>query len=183
MLTVELDNRTKQEAALVILVPEADELVASFQARSDHSSSEEMPAHITINYPFQPQQPDWGQLTKELADLFSIFPPVRYKITELRKFPDTLYLAIEPDQPFRDMIEAVASRYPESPPYGGTIIEVVPHLTVTEVTPGADLRGIVHEFTVMSKGKLPIESKACEVWFMDYQDNFWFKRIAFDLGK
>ena len=175
-------RKTQSEAALVVLVREADALVGPFRERFDHSALEGMLAHITINYPFQPKQPDREMLIKELSDLFSGFPSVGFELTELRQFPDTLYLAVEPEQPFRDMIKAVADRYPESPPYGGAIDDVIPHVTVAEETPGVDFRDIAKEFASASREKLPIECKAHEIWLMDYEDNFWSKTIAFDLA-
>lgn len=173
----------RSEAALVVLVPEADAIVGPFRERFDRSALEGMLAHITINYPFEPKQPDRELLIKELSDLFSGFPAARFKLTELRQFPDTLYLAVEPERPFRDLIEAVASRFPESPPYGGAIGEVIPHVTIAEETPGADFRDIAREFAAASDRKLPIESKAHEIWLMDYEDKFWSKTIAFDLAE
>ena len=43
-----------------------------------------------------------------------------------------LYLEPDPAHPFVDMIEAVAERFPEHPPFGGEFDTVVPHLTVVE---------------------------------------------------
>jgi 2'-5' RNA ligase len=179
---MESQAETKVELALVVLVPGADVLIGPFRKRSDPSASEGMPAHITINYPFQPNQPNRELLIKELADLFSGFPCVRFELTELRQFPDTLYLAVKPEQPFRNLIETVANRYPESPPYRGVITEVVPHVTVAEINASDDIHDVSREFAAASRGKLPIESKACQVWLLDCKDNLWSKTIAFNLA-
>ena len=180
---METQNQPTVEAALVVLVPEVDELIGPFRERFDHSASEGMLAHITINYPFQPNQPDRRLFIKELKELFAGFPSQSFKLTELRQFPDTLYLAVEPEKPFRDMIEAVVDLYPESPPYGGTITVVVPHVTISGLIDGVDFSDIAKEFGEASRGKLPVESTACQVWLMEYKDNFWTKTIAFDLGE
>ena len=180
---MESQNGTILEAALVVFVPEAEALIGPFQEKYEQTASEGLLPHITINYPFQPRQPDRKQLIKDLSALFSSFPPIRFELTELRQFPDTLYLAVEPEQPFRDMIEAVAIQYPESPPYGGAIAEIIPHLTITGIPKGADPRDIRREFTVEASGKLPIEGKASQVWLIEYQNNYWSKSIAFGLGE
>jgi len=176
-------GETRSEAALVVLVPEADALVGPFRERFDRSALEGMLAHITINYPFRPKETDRELLIEELTDLFFGSPSVRFKLTELRQFPDTLYLAVEPEQPFRDMIDAVADRYPESPPYGRAFDQVIPHVTIAEETPGVDFRDIAKEFASASKGNLPIEGTADQVWLMNYEDHVWSKTIAFGLGE
>ncbi len=176
-------GETRSEAALVVLVPEADALVGPFRERFDRSALEGMLAHITVNYPFQPMQSDREVLIQELSDLFSGFPSLKFQLTELRQFPDTLYLAVEPEQPFRDMVAAVADRYPESPPYGMVFDEVIPHVTVAEETPGAEFSDIAKEFAVASRGILPIEGMAHEIWLMDYEDHVWSKTAAFGLAK
>ena len=139
-------SKSKVESALVVLVPEADELVGPFRERYDPSALEGMGAHITINYPFQPKQMDRELLIKELTDLFAHFPSTGFSLTELRQFPDTLYLAVDPEGPIRAMAKAVFKRYPESPPYGGAFDEVYPHVTVAEASAGWDFSDIEREF-------------------------------------
>jgi len=179
---MESQNGTILEAALVVFVPEAEALIRPFRDKYEQTASEGLLAHITINYPFQALQPERKLLIKDLSALFAGFPPVRFKLTELSQFPDTLYLAVEPEQPFRDMIEAVATHYPESPPYGGAITEIVPHLTITGIPKDADPNDIRREFTAAARGKLPIGGKASQVWLIEYRNNYWSKTVAFDLG-
>lgn len=160
----------RSESALVVLVPEADALVGPFREKHDPSALEGMLAHITINYPFQPNQADRRSLLEELARLFFAFPSTRFSLTELRQMSDTLYLAVQPEQPFIDLVEAVARKYPESPLYGGVFDEVIPHVTVAEPTTRAQFRYIASAFTRAAKGKLPIRGYADAVWLMDYEE-------------
>jgi 2'-5' RNA ligase len=178
-----MGDEFRSEAALVVLVPEADPLVSPFRERYDPSALEGMIAHITVNYPFRPRQTDRQLLVKELAELFSSFPSMRFSLTELRRFPDTLYLAVEPEQPFRELVESVAAQYPESPPYGGVFDDVVPHVTVAEETAGADFEDIESEFAAASKGQLPIEGVANEIWLMDHKEGVWSMTVPFPLAK
>jgi 2'-5' RNA ligase len=183
LVVVTLRSKSRVEAALVVLVPEADALVGPFRERYDPSALEGMLAHITINYPFQPMQSDRESLLEELADLFSSFPSTRFSLTELRQFPDTLYLAVEPERPFRELVEAVAEQYPESPSYGGVFDEVIPHVTVAERTMDGEFKDIAREFALASKGRLPIEGLADEVWLMDYEEGVWSKTVPFSLAR
>jgi len=45
---------------------------------------------------------------------------------------DVLWLAPEPDDPFRELIDAVWRSFPQHPPYGGAPGAPIPHLTVGE---------------------------------------------------
>ena len=87
-----------------------------------------VPAHITILFPFAPpEQVDEGALA-ELADRHDAFA---FALAELRHFGgEVTYLAPEPAAPFSSLIDAAVARWPEYPPYEGTIAEVIPHLTV-----------------------------------------------------
>ena len=180
-MTVQASSRV--EAALAVLVPEADALVGPFRDRYDPSASQGMLAHITINYPFQPNKTDRESPFEELAGLFSGFPSTRFSLTELRQFRDWLYLAVEPDRPFRELAEAVAEQYPESPPYGGGFDEVFPHVTLAENSTGAEFEEIETEFAAASAGRLPIEGLATEVWLMDFKGGAWSKTVPFRLAR
>jgi hypothetical protein len=57
------------ESALVVLVPEAEPLVGPFRERYDPSASAGMPAHITINYPFLPMEPNWYVALERLDEV------------------------------------------------------------------------------------------------------------------
>lgn len=174
---------TIKEAALVVLVPEADALVGPFREKHSPSASAGMLAHITINYPFKPRQAERQLLLEELRHLFSAFPSTRFSLTELRETSDTLYLAVEPEGPFVEMAEAVLSLYPESPLYGRVSDEVVPHVTVAEPTIRTEFTGIAREFALASKGRLPIYAFADAVWLMEYEEGVWSQITAFALAK
>lgn len=170
------------EAALVVLVPEADGLVGPFREKYDPSALQGMAAHITINYPFRPKQRDGKLVVEQLTDLFSGWPSIRFSLTQLRQSSDTLYLAVEPDQPFKNLINAVVNQYPESPPYGGVSDEVVPHVTVAEPKEESAFERIRWEFALASKGRLPIEALAKEVWLMNYEKGIWSKQVRLGLA-
>lgn len=51
---------------------------------------------------------------------------------EVSRWPGVLYLEPMPRAPFAALIERVAARFPEHPPYAGAIDEVIPHLTIAE---------------------------------------------------
>lgn len=169
------------ESALVVLVPEAEALVGPFRERYDPSASGGMPAHITINYPFLPMEPNWFEALERLDEVFAGFPSFDFSLSEVHRFPGVLYLAPHPDQPFMDMIAAVVDRFPDSPPYGGVIEDIVPHLTVAQVEERQALREIAGDFARAASGRLPIPARVESVWLMDNRGGRWKREYEFEL--
>jgi 2'-5' RNA ligase len=118
------------QTALIIPVPEAEQLVGDIRDSYDPAAMFGVPTHISVLYPFlAPKEIDHGILDK-LENLFSPISSFRYRLEEIREFPETLYLAPEPENEFTRLIEAVTRRFPKYPPYGGDHDSTVPHLTI-----------------------------------------------------
>jgi 2'-5' RNA ligase len=171
------------ESALAVLVPEAEALVASDRAIYDPSAARGMPAHITLLYPFvAPDSIDDGVLHR-LRSCFVGFARFDFALTMTRRFPDrTLYLAIEPEEPFRLLTLAIWQAFPEHPPYGGRYPTIVPHLTIADRQQPSRLDEIDREFDKASQGKLPIRAHAAEVTLLDTESGRWQRRDLFSLG-
>jgi hypothetical protein len=172
----------KYESALVVLVPEAEPLVSPFRQEFDPAAAQGVPAHITINYPFQAiSDKNRQQIYASLEALFKGVHAFGYSLAETRRFPGVLYLAPEPEQPFEELIHAVADCFPESPPYEGVYDEVIPHLTVADVEEEAVLDRVRFDFTAFSRGRLPVHSMANAVCLLDNREGLWKQRKAFPL--
>ena len=91
------------ESALVVLSPEAEPIVKAYRDEHDPSAALGVPAHVTVLYPFHPPALTSAMLAR-LRQLFAEFAPFDYELTELRRFPGTLYLAPEPAEPFRGLV-------------------------------------------------------------------------------
>ncbi len=63
-----------EESALVIIVPTAEPVVGSFRARYDPSAAVDIPAHITVLYPFMPPEKIDDQVEADLGALFLARP-------------------------------------------------------------------------------------------------------------
>lgn len=173
------------ESALVVLVPEADPLVADYRRRYDPSAAQGMPAHITLLYPFLPPAAIDDPALAALRALFAAYPAFPYALRAARAFPDLLYLAPEPEAPFRTLIAALAERFPQTPPYGGRIplAEIVPHLTVAHASDPEELNALRARFTAQAAPRLPLALRANEVCLMDNREGRWKQRQAFSLGE
>jgi hypothetical protein len=75
------------------------------------------------------------------------------------------------------LIDAVAERFPESPPYEGAHSTVIPHVTVREGRLSMVLWPWISR-------RLPIESRADEVWLMQADAaGRWSRLAAFPLRR
>jgi hypothetical protein len=103
---------------IIVPVPEA-------QAYAPHP-------HVTLLAPFRARSElDQPALHAALRDFFATRAPFHFKLVEVRKFPNAqVYLAPEPDEPFRAMTLALTEQYPDTPPYGGQFPDIIPHLTI-----------------------------------------------------
>jgi len=170
-----------EERGLTIMVPEADAFVRSFRARYESLKGHEVPAHITVNHPFCPKKETVPQLEAILVDLFSTIPAFKFALTEVRRFPETLYLAPEPDEAFRALINAVTERFPESPPYEGQYEDIVPHLTVAYLEDGEEIEAMA-EALEAAADVLPITGEINSVQLIEKIAGQWSVRRVFQLA-
>lgn len=174
-------NAVREESALVVPVPEAEEVVRDWRLRHDPSAAAGVPAHITILYPFLPPREIDESALADLEGLFAASPAIRFALARVGRFAEVVYLAPEPAQPFSALIERVARRYPQCPPYGGALAveEVVPHLTAAQT---ADRRVLDAAAEALAQ-HLPIAAHAREIWLLAKgADARWRTRHSFMLG-
>src|SRR5262252_1102547 len=114
------------ESALVVLIPEAENLVGRFRNRYDPGAALGLPAHVTILYPFKPPSEVTSRVTETLSQLFSRISRFDSCFNETKFFPRVLYLAPEPAELFQALTKTVVGQFPENPPYCGQFDEVIP---------------------------------------------------------
>ncbi|MEK6333999.1 MAG: 2'-5' RNA ligase family protein [Acidobacteriota bacterium] len=170
------------ESALVVLVPEAEFLVAAFRNQYDPTAALGVPAHVTVLYPFKPPPELTADVIQILQGLFSRFPGFRTSLAELGRFPGVLYLAPEPVEIFHRLIRLVTERFPETPPYGGQFAEVIPHLTVAQVSDSEQLEKIATDFAKQATECLPIQASINQIALLDNESGLWRIRQEFLLG-
>lgn len=118
--------------ALVILVPEAERLVAEVRARHDPAVQLGVPAHVTLLFPFMPPDAVSPSVRQSLRSLFAGFASFRVSFSEVCRWPQEAYLAPEPRAPFIALTREIVSTFPEYPPYEGRHTDIVPHLTIAQ---------------------------------------------------
>jgi len=176
-------SQASVEAALDIHVPEIEPLVAAFRARFDPSAAAGMPAHITINYPFVPGVNPDKNLYQALSDLFSKIDSFTFDFHRFDRFPDVIYLSPEPEAPFIQLIASVATRFPDSLPYGGAFDSVVPHLTIAHAEDEKLLESIEGQLVELAPQHIPMSIQVEQVWLMDNRTGRWQEQKAFELAR
>ena len=61
---------SQEQSALIVTVPEADQIVARFREQLDSGAALGVPAHVTILYPFMPAKLITDNIVDELERLF-----------------------------------------------------------------------------------------------------------------
>ncbi len=164
-------------------VPEVEGLVGRWRRDWDPSAAVGVPAHITVLYPWL----DAGEIDEETlaeaAELFCRHEAFGFELTEVRRFvPDVVYLAPEPEEPFRSMTAAVVAQWPDHPPYEGVHADVIPHLTVVQAGDATRVDALAAEVAVGTEMALPVAARCDAVALLVERDGWWREEARFPLG-
>jgi 2'-5' RNA ligase len=169
------------QSALVVLVPQAEALARAVRLRYGLEPSQ-VPAHITVLFPFKPPAQLTEAVLADLQRLFSRLPPFSCSLASLGVFPKALYLAPAPGEPFVEMTRAVHEQFPETPPYNGEFDEIVPHLTLAHFADERSAEQVVREVEAEVGPQLPIRIEVTEVCLLDNARGEWCVHSGFPLG-
>lgn len=157
------------ESAVVVTVPEAEAVVGEWRGRHTHDAPLGMPAHVTVLYPFVPPE-RLAEAEQRLAEIVAAAPSFELLFARTARFPDVLYLAPDPAEPFAALTAAIAAAWPEHPPYEGAHETVIPHLTLAESEDPSLLDRIAAEV----EPRLPIETQVQEAsLFVEDAEGRW----------
>ena len=168
-------------SALLIAVPEADSVVARWRDRLDRAATWGVSAHVTLLFPFAPPDVVDDRMRTELRALFNAIPAFDFVLESVKWFrEDVVYLAPAPAGPFRALTHAIVDAFPDFPPYGGAYDDVIPHLTVGDGAPRADLEAAARDV----RRHLPVACAAREVVLMagTEEPNSWSVKERFSLA-
>jgi 2'-5' RNA ligase len=90
-----------------------------------------VPAHITLIYPFLPVDLLDASVRRHVARALAPHPPFTFRLSGVRRWPNSHYLAVVPPEPFEAIVRSLVEFFPEYLPYAGEF-EYVPHVTIAE---------------------------------------------------
>lgn len=156
--------------AIVIAFPEAAPVVDEWRERTcADRPSIGIPPHVTLLFPFVPAEAV-EECLGDLGELIAATRSFAASFRELRRWPEMVYLAPEPPEPFVHLTETIVERWPDHPPYEGIHETVIPHLTVA-YGDGA----LLAEVEADVAPKLPIEAGADEVLLLEELEPEWVR--------
>ena len=159
------------ESALVMVLDDAEPFDAVRRDFAVDTVTLGIPFHVTLLYPFAPQEQLSADLLAELRSSFAARSPFEFELTRVAAWPDV---------ELRALMHALFARFPQWPPYGGIHDEVVPHATLGEEIDAVSLRDEVERRMV---SLLPRRCQARDVTLLEeYEPKRWRERDRFPLG-
>lgn len=162
-------------------MPEAERHIARYRERFDPSARRNVPAHVTILYPFMPPDDVDDGVLAELASIASAVRCFEYRLVETRRFPVSLYLAPQPDDSFAALTAAVFRAFPDYPPFAGKFTTVVPHVTVAHADE-AQLCEIEVELRIALAAGSPLRARCSDMVLIENSSGRWEEMRCFPLG-
>jgi 2'-5' RNA ligase len=168
------------ESCLLIPVPEAEQAVGGLRGRLDRAAAWGVPAHVTILFPFVVPGAMTADVVGAAAAAVASVRAFDCVFARTRWFgQDVLWLAPEPDDPFRALTSAAHAAFPQYPPFGGRYPDVVPHLTIGDRPPGGPAELAAAEAHV--KPALPVRTHVSRAWLMTGAQAAGSWRVAAEL--
>jgi len=119
--------------AIVILLDDLAPEVARARYELGRYGPNEVELHVTLLFPFVPRHRVDEPVLRSVRAFFAGRPRPSFALARVTAFAEgTIYAAPEPAAPLVELIEALAARFPETPPYGGAHDDVVPHATLAD---------------------------------------------------
>ena len=168
------------ETAVVIVLDDARPQLEPVRAEF-HPAGVAMgiPLHVTLLVPFAPpNQVDEAAL----EDIFGAYDAFTLTLTGLATWPQVVYAVPEPRERLLAMMHALFEKYPEYPPYEGTIAEPEPHATLSELEPGESLDEVAAAIRARTESLFPLTCDARDVALLEeHAPDRWRERRRFPL--
>jgi 2'-5' RNA ligase len=164
--------------AVPIRLPEP---LAGVRRRWDRAARAGAQPHVTVLFPFLPTSALNADVRASLAAVAASVEPLDVRFRRVRRFDEgVVWIEPEPTEPFRRLTAAVATRWPDHPPYGGRFDEVIPHLTIVEAD-GDDPPLAAIEADVARDLPFVARADRLELWRQD-PDGRWRPHWRLPLG-
>jgi len=166
------------ESAIIVPV-QVPVAVNRLRDRMDPSAAQGVPAHVTLIYPFMPVDGLKDDVRRRIEQIVASEPAFSFTLASMGRWPNVVYLAPEPAEPFRRLTRALAEAFPAYPPYEGAHDDVVPHLTIAQDVPADYYAAAEHALA----GMLPLRDVAREAWLIGHApDQPWHTVWRLPLG-
>ena len=167
---------------LVLPFPKLEHHIAEFRREAILPTMYGLMAHLTVIFPFMPQDKVTTAVSQTLTSLFQQIEPIAYTLDGLARFPGVLYLKMVDERPFIHLIQAVEQAFPAYPSFGGEYDTIVPHVTVAKTDDNQALEHLEARFVKQFPNLLTVSGCCGEVWLIEKVGDNYQKQTTFQLG-
>ena len=168
------------ETAVLLCVPEAEELVGPWRDKADPSAARGVPAHVTLLTPFLPADRIDAGVLGELGWFFAGVDAFEIRFDGVGEFRESGVVYLDPvGNELDELAAALARRWPETPPYEGRVDAPHAHLTVAH----SDDAGLRAQAADAVRAGLPLAATAAHaaLWTCD-ESGRWSEAHTFEFG-
>jgi 2'-5' RNA ligase len=155
-------ERELETAVVLVLTRCSGSLTRLYAEVYPEAVAKGIPLHLTLLAPFAPRPALGEDVSSALRGFFADRSAPSFELTRIDEFPGVLYAAPEPAGALVELIRALASAFPETPPYRGAHPEPVPHVTLAEVAEGAQQERLGASLRSAAASLLPVR---CEITY------------------
>ena len=166
-------------SGLYVPLRDLDPVVSLWRLLHDSAAAAGVPAHVTVLYPFVPPAAIDASVVERLRRLLARHAPFECTFSATGRFDHVVYLAPEPAAAFRRVTDTLHADWPMHPPYAGSHEEVIPHLTVADGAPEAELQRVEAALEPM----LPLRAQARAVDLVVRRSGSWSRIASLPLGE
>jgi 2'-5' RNA ligase superfamily len=157
---------------LLVPVPEVEPLVAKLRARFDPSARRGLGAHITVLHSDMQSEHVDPMAVERIAAAVSGLAPFDYWITQVDRFPGTLYLAAAPAAPFVLLSERLNAALATSEREEHGREPLIPHVSVVRKSAIDDCE-VEAELRGMLERHAPISCLCKEIVLFENSSGVW----------
>jgi 2'-5' RNA ligase len=142
-----------------------------------------IPFHITLLYPFLARAELHDDDLERVRSLLARHRAFDFALARVETWPGVVWLAPEPDRPFRALTTALHEAFPQCPPYGGAFDEVIPHATLAELGAAGDAESTAEALAPRLAPLLPVRLHAGEATLLvEDEPDRWRPEATFALA-
>ncbi|MDP8904606.1 MAG: 2'-5' RNA ligase family protein [Chloroflexota bacterium] len=164
-------NATAGESAIIIPV-ELPVAIKRLRDRMDASAAQGLPGHVALLYPFLAPESLDEDAREELRRLIGSHEPFSFVLSSVGRWPDAVYLAPQPAEPFSRLIAALEA-YAGDRAHRRRQAEGAPHVTVARDRRPGYLEAAERALPAM----LPVRGVAREAWLIVHRPGERWQRL------
>lgn len=119
------------ESAVIVRVTLPDAL-DRLRLRCVQHAALRVPAHVTLLYPFVEAAALSTEIRRTIGSIASGHASFSFGLSGPFQWPDTVYAAVDPEEPFLAIHRELAAAFPGYPIYGRPGFELIPHVTIAD---------------------------------------------------